>query len=526
MQRAGMRRYGAQRQTYAPRPQRGVEEFIAKERRDFRECLDWQAADIQAAIAKLPAVPPYMDRLRRSQQICVVIGAHMRRFAYYNDMGTGKSFIAMALAAYYQQAEGAKRFLVLVPNRVNIRGWMDQIAKHAPDIKALPLPSNMAAKLTTLEDGDALLFIETYAGFSRMCSKSRGGSKLAPDPDMVAHMATLLDGLILDESSAIGNYKSLQTSVVSDIAAKDDKLCVFLLSGTPFGRDPHLLWPQMKLLDKGYTLGNTLGIFRSTFFTTKINNWGGWEYEFQIKKTPLLHRHIAHRSIRFALDQADLPDVTPIIVRIDLATDAMALHERAITQLRAAKGNYDLCQNAFMRLRQISSGFINMKDADTGEKDRLEFKNNPKLEWIKSQIGNMDGQIIVFHDFIHSGEVLKRALDEMQVGNCIINGQTKDVNRAYDDFTRGRKQVLLLNSQAGAYGVNLQMARYGIYYESPVPVIVRKQTELRFIRPGSEHQKVVKIDLVVNGTVDEAILQFHAQGADLFKAILDGSFKL
>jgi SNF2 family DNA or RNA helicase len=391
------------------------------------------------------------------------------------------------------------------------------------------LPSNMEAKLATLESSDALLYIETYAGFARMCAK-QGRSKMVPDPAMVQRMAKLLDGLILDESSAIGHHKSLQTEVVTDIAEHADaaKLCVFLLSGTPFGRDPHLLWSQMKLLDQGYTLGETLGIFRATFFRTEQNYFGGLSHVFLKKQTPLLHRHIAHRSIRFALDQADLPAVTPIVVHLDLAIDAGQLYEAAVKQLRASRGNYDLCKNAFMRMRQISSGFINLKNPDTGERERLEFKDNPKLEWVKSQIGALDGQVLIYHDFIHSGEVLKAALDEMKVSNCIINGKVSsgEVNRAYDDFTQGKKQVLLLNSQAGAFGVNLQCAKYGVFYESPVPVIIRKQTELRFIRPGSEHQKVVKIDLVVRDTVDEAILQFHAQGADLFKAILDGSFKL
>ena len=522
VQRAGM--------NYQPRIHRGVEAFVARKRRDFRACLDWQALDIEKAVAKLPVHPPFFARLRRSQQICVTIGAHMRRFAFYNDMGTGKSLIGMALAAYFAEAEGAKRFLVLVPNRVNLRGWLDQINKHAPEIKAVALPSNVPAKLATLQDSDALLFIETYAGFARLCSQKGRSRKRVPAPDMVQHMVGLLDGLILDESSAVGHHNSLQTEIISDIVAHKDasKLCVFLLSGTPFGRDPHLLWSQMKLLDGGYTLGETLTLFRATFFTTKQNYFGGWEHEFQKKTTPLLHRHIAHRSIRFALDQADLPAVTPIIIRLDLATDAAQLYEAAAEQLRKSRGHYDLCKNAFMRMRQISSGFINMKDPDTGARERLEFKDNPKLEWIRSQIESMDGQIIIFHDFIYSGELLKRTLDEMKIGNVIINGQVSGgaVNKAYDDFTQGRAQVLLLNSQAGAFGVNLQMARYGIYFESPVPVITRKQTELRFVRPGSEHQHVVKVDLVVNNTVDEAILDFHAQGSSLFKAILDGSFKI
>ena len=507
---------------------KGIEAFQARQRDDFRACLDWSRADIERAVADLPVRPPYFDQLRRSQQICVTIGAHMRRFGYFNDMGTGKSFIAMAIAAYYQAVEGARRFVVLVPNRVNIRGWADQCAKHAPDLKVAAMPSKIDDKIALLESTDALLVIETYAGFTRLCAKANGGGKLSVDPQMLARVCHLIDGMILDESSAIGNHGSLQTDIVQRIAKLNPQLCVYLLSGTPFGRDPQLLWPQMKILDGGHTLGETLGLFRSVFFSSKRNYWGGYEHEFLKKKTPLLHRHIAHRSIRFPLDQADLPAVTPIVVTLDLAADANDLYQAARTQMRDSKGSYELCKHAFIRMRQISSGFVNLKDPETGERERIEFRNNPKLEWVKSQIEGMDGQIILFHDFIFSGEVLKRELDKLKVSNAIINGQCSGtaINKAYDDFTQGKAQVLLLNSQAGAYGVNLQMARYGIYYESPVPVIVRKQTELRFIRPGSQHRTVVKVDLVMNDTVDHLILQFHAQGKSLFRAILDGAVKL
>lgn len=507
---------------------KAVDAFLERPRRDFRACLKWEAAEIEEAVAKLPTRPPYFDRLRRSQQICVAIGAHVRRFGYYNDMGTGKSFIAMALAAYFHEAEGARRFLILVPNRVNIRGWMDQCAKHAPDLKVTAMPSKIPDKLHTLMHDKSLLVIETYAGFSRLCSNANGNGKLSADPKLLAQVAGLLDGMVLDESSAIGHHASLQTEIVHRVAKLNPKMCVFLLSGTPFGRDPHLLWSQMRILDGGYTLGETLRLFRAVFFSSKQNYWGGYEHTFQQKKTKLLHRHIAHRSIRFPLDQADLPAVTAITVPLDLPADANKLYAAAVAQIRASKGSYELCKHAFIRMRQISSGFVNLRDPDTGVREKLEFRENPKLSWVQSQIIGMDGQVLIYHDFIHSGAMLKRALDELEVSNTIINGQISSsaVNQAYDDFTQGKVQVLLLNSQAGAFGVNLQMARYGVYFESPVPVIVRKQTELRFIRPGSEHQKVVKIDLVVNGTVDADILAFHAHGENLFKAILDGRFKL
>lgn len=514
---------------------KAVAAFLRRPRDDFRECLAWQEPQIEAALAKLPIHPPLWEPLRRPQRICLLIGANLHRFAFFNGMSTGKTLIAMSLAAYHKGANGARRFLVLVPNRINIRGWLEQVEKHAPWINAVAMPSSMESKVDTLQNSPALLFIETYAGFTRLCTMPRPKSKKkrrkqddrVPYTKMIDALATLLDGVIADESSALGHDESLQTRVMELLARRRNDLCIFHLSGTPFGREPQLLLPQMRLIDDGYSLGATMGLFRSAFYTATENPFGGYKYEFRKRASPALERCLAHRSVRFSLDAADLPAVFPMEVKLDLAAEPAAYYAAAVDQLRASRGNFDLCKNAFIRMRQISSGFLNVRDPDTGARERVEFAENPKLDWIKSQIGSMDGQVIIFHDFIYSGQLLTRELDAMGVGNCIINGRVTDaeLDRAYEDFTKGRKQVLLLNSQAGAYGSNLQMARYGIYYESPVPVIIRKQTELRFIRSGSHHKTVVKIDLIMNNTVDADILRFHEEGANLFTAILDGSYQ-
>ena len=91
--------------------------------------------------------------------------------------------------------------------------------------------------------------------------------------------------------------------------------------------------------------------------------------------------------------------------------------------MRASRGSYELMKNAFIRMRQISSGFVNVKNEETGKVERLELKESPKLEWIKSQLPDMDGQAIVFHDFIYSGEMLQRELNKLGVSNCLINGK-------------------------------------------------------------------------------------------------------
>ena len=70
------------------------------------------------------------------------------------------------------------------------------------------------------------------------------------------------------------------------------------------------------------------------------------------------------------------------------------------------------------------------------------------------------------------------------------------------------------------------MAKYMFIYESPVPVITRKQILKRIEREGSDHDKVFIYDLICKDTADRQILQAHKEGYSLFEAIVEGRVKL
>jgi len=65
-----------------------------------------------------------------------------------------------------------------------------------------------------------------------------------------------------------------------------------------------------------------------------------------------------------------------------------------------------------------------------------------------------------------------------------------------------------------------------LFYESPVSSIIRKQVEARFIRRYSAWDRVFRYDLLAINTMDERIREFHTEGDDLFKAILEGRARI
>jgi len=507
-----------------------IKEFLGRKREDWREAKTWSDDAIERRRALLPVLPPMWSRLKRHQRVCLLIGAELKRFAFFLDTGCGKTVLSIALARFFRKAGVAKRCLILVPRRANTGEWVREIKKHAPGTSWCVLKGSSTHKWERLEHTKALLVITTYAGLTRMvCAKGvnrRGKNKMMPVPKLVRKLATSFDALFMDESTEVKNKAKLPYRICRQIAKRAP--ATFALSGTPFGRDPSDLWGQMSLVDAGASLGETLGLFRAAFFNAKPDFWGRETYTFNKKMSGELHRCLAHRSLRYEADQADLPRVVRINKSVTLRDDADVYFQEARKELIKAKGNYIESKNAFNRLRQISSGFIGYKDDDTGAKAQFEFDDNPKLEMLLSLIESIreDRKVVVFNEFIYSGARISSELTDMKVKHVRVYGGTKDPAAALKAFVNDPSMRVLVLQNSMVLGLNVQVARYGIFYESPVPVIMRKQAERRVERQHSTHDKVFLYDLVTRGTMDERILAFHKQGGDLFKAIIGGKAKV
>lgn len=461
-----------------------------------------------------------------------MIGAREHRFAFFSDTGTGKTFLSIALMRYFAKADVAQRNLILVPNKVNKTEWaLEGFDKHAPNMRYVVLTGSSKHKWELIEENsDASAFIDTYAGFVRMLcdrqqlKKKKGNRthRLVPNRKRVQMLAEFFDGVYCDESTYLADRRKLPYRVVKKFSQFAEVF--FILTATPFGRNVEQVWSQMHLVDGGETLGETLTLFRSAFFDTKINYWGGYEYTLKKDGRREISRFLDHKSITYPAKESDLPRLVRERKYVALPETAEAYYQRARDELRRSMGNQQAVKNAFLRMRQISSGFVGYKDDESGERAEFVFDKNPKLDLLEALVMKIPEQykFIVFHEFHYSAHVISKMLDRLNIKHVLINGMRKDSDKARrlfraDNNVRG----LVLSNSAGGYGLNLQIARYGLYYESPVPVILRKQTEKRFDRQYSPHDHVFLWDLIVRGTADESILEFHKEGKNLWKAILN-----
>lgn len=467
----------------------------------------------------------FVTEPRTHQLVSCLIGVIEPAFLFFLDMGAGKSKVPLDLIRYRKKRGELHRALILAPELIHMYSWEEQLKQHAPDLSYVLLLGEREERLS-LVNRKSDICLMNYKGLevymSRRVKLTKGGRQHL-DPDAAGRFASQFNFLVLDESHRLGNHQALVYKLCSWLSSA----CTFryALTGSPFGRDPMKLWPQFQLIDQGATLG-LLGLFRSAFFHAKVNYWGGIDYTFRTERKIDLHRIIKHRSLRLEIKLSEKPDYIRIPVR--LSGEGKMFYERIIKRLAESKGDYRSLENSFVRMRQCASGFLSMK-ADDESRIEVRIEPNPKLEALRQFLLDLDEgeKFLIFHDFITSGNNIRRLLDEMKIGYASLYGGVKDVEGQYRRFlTEPKCRAFVLQSQTGSEAINPQgVCRYALFYESPIDSIRRTQAEKRVHRPGQQ-RKVFIYDFVMQGTVEEKILVYIDQGKDLLRAVLNGEERL
>jgi superfamily II DNA or RNA helicase len=496
-----------------------IRDFLNRSLRNLNEMCSLSADEIDEGIASLDPQPKFVTNPLLHQRVCFYLLARCPQVLLWLEMGLGKTKIVLDSFRWYKSAGRLHRLLVCVPNVVNIEEWRDQIAQHAPDLSAVYVEGGRDDRIEALHD-ESDICVVTYAGLNWLVCESVGrqrspGRELRIQPGRIKDVRRLFDAVVWDESTSVMNHQSLSFRVARSISQQ--WFWRVAMSGTPFGRDPAVLWPQLFLVDHGESLGETLGLMRAALFVEKPNYWsGGRDYVFDRRMMPDLRRMVAHSSIHYGSDECiDLPPLVLTKLRVRMTDEQWSYYTAMLDGVRQqhSTGVTDV-ENVFVRLRQVTSGFVSID----GRPSRLSA--NPKLDALCSLVAQIPNRckFVVFHEFIHSGAEIEDALISNGVSCVRLYGETRDHAAVRRQFVSGTVRGLIANSKSGAMGLNLQCANYIIMYESPSSPIIRSQAIGRCHRQGQRATTFV-YDLVGNNTVDERILEFIAQGKDLFEAL-------
>ena len=512
-------------------PTSAIKEFLEQPRDDHRWLKNLTHKQVDEVVAALQPVPKLHPLLHVHQKVCICLGVAYPQFGFWLDMGCGKSLIALELLRYWWECGRLNRAVVLVKNDKAFPTWKAQMKRWGIDIPYVMLGNSSSEEKWAQLEGfkEGIIFL-AYPGATALCSSkvknSKGENRMALDPKKVERFAGGLDALVMDESTVAGHKDSLTSKLCTKLRQRA-QFC-YALAGRPFGRDPTLLWSQYYILDGGETFGETLGLFRAAFFNEEDNPYTSNEYSktytFKAKMKDKMMRIAQHRSIAYAesecIEVPDWPD--PIIEEVSLPEEAQAYQKHIVEEVIAARGNLRAMDNAFLRMRQLSSGFLGFKNEETDKRVEIEFAENPKLDLLLGLLDEVpqDRKAVCFYDYTFSGRKIYEALKAAGRKPIWLWSGTKDSMGEQKRFQEDPDcDVAIINNKVGAYSIDgLQVANYVFFYESPVSVLDRTQAEKRVKRQGQLH-KVFQYDLCVKGTFDRRILDFHKDGADLLAAL-------
>lgn len=507
-----------------------IERFLSRKLDNY----DWFKQEPVAAVdeeLKGLTPPPDFTGWWLHQKVAFLLIEALKRFMLHLDMGAGKTLIVLSIIKYRKQRGEKPKAIVFVPYITSVETWVEECAKHTPELACVPLLGSTAENRQRLENDSGDLFVICYqsavAALATSSKKaSKGKNKWSIDPRLVRRVFSTFDALIMDEVHKAKSIQSLTYKVLRTISAQ----CEYVvgLTGTPFGRDLQDLWPQFYLIDFGDTLGETFGLYREAFFTKKINYWGGYEYKFKKKLFGRLQELIKNSSIRYNVEEfSDMQKCEYIIKKLEPAEGIKAYAEKAIAAIKQVlvknRKKYREIESEYLKLRQLSSGFMTLKGEDN-DRVQIKFDENPKLDALQELVESLPAgrKLIVFHHFIYTNVLISERLTTLGVDHARIYSKTKNpINELRRFKTDDKCRVLVINSQSGSSSLNLQRANYVVFFEAPNSAIDRQQAERRVWRPGQE-QQVFVYDLIMKGTWDSKIHKANAEGRDLLTSLLDG----
>lgn len=413
--------------------------------------------------------------------------------ALFWEMGLGKTKTAIDYARFLAQREGRGdwRVLVICPNTVKWN-WHAEIVKHT----GWPMGEVLEGSLR--QRAEKVRELGKRGMFTIVNCES-----LSLNPLADALVAAGWDMVIVDESTRFKTPSAVRTKKLLKMASRVPYRVI--LTGTPITGKPEDAWAQMEFVAPG-----TFGTWWSYLDRYLVRNpWTKAIEGVKPERREDLAQRVQARSYRVLKSQVlDLPPK----VYEDRVVELEGVQEKAYIQmrdeLRVAIEDTDIAAwnilTQLLRLTQITAGLIG-----EGDKYRwLDSSANAKLAALDELLDeDLAGKpVVVYGLYQKELEALARRYNDH--GDGIIYGPTPERERRdlIDEFQRGHRRLLFVQSHTGGIGINLTAAQYAVYYTRGWSLEDYLQSQDRLHRIGQQGTVTI-IHLVARNTVDEQIAQ-------------------
>ena len=416
-----------------------------------------------------------------------------------DDMGLGKTIQTLSFLEVLRTQKKMKAALIVVPTSLTYN-WLSEASRFTPDLPITIFQSK--------NKEDVIRFLNEHIHGAVICTYGL----FTENQDFFSNYPWNI--LILDEAQNLKNISAKRTTASRSVSAQF-KIC---LTGTPLENHLGEFYSLLDLVVSG-SLGD-LREFREKFIHPEVIQPDEIHF-LKLTAKPLVLRRTKSEIL------TELPPKLESTIKLPFEAKqekiyrdiALSWNERvksAILQEGESKSQI-LMLTALLRLRQACT--------DPGSIPNVKYTEQPPkltvlLEALE-EITESGESALVFTQFLHSFERIKKALTELKIPVFSLHGGTSRVAREqvlknFQECPKGA--VLLMTLKTGGVGLNLVKASYVFHLEPWWNPAVENQATDRAHRIGQ--QKPVQVyRYIMRESVEEKIEILKSRKLAKFNAL-------
>jgi len=433
---------------------------------------------------------------------------HKDEFAYFMEMGTGKSKVLVDNVAMLYNKGAIDSALIIAPKGVYRNWYSQEIPNHLPSHieNKTVLWTATTSKTKDKEyqqlfkvDYDLHILVMNVEAFS-----TKKGLEFATK-FLNCHKTLMA----IDESTTIKTPTAKRTKAICAIG----KLAKYrrILTGSPVTKSPLDLYTQCEFLNENLLGFTSYYTFRNRYAVMRQANFGGRRVQLiaGYQRLDELSKILKPFSDRVLKENClDLPEKTYVERQVELTDEQKKTYETmksaALASLKGKMATAPHVLTQLMRLHQITCGHLK-NDDDT----ITEIKNN-RINSLLELLEETEGKVIIWANYVYDIKQIVNAISKKYGEDSIVQyygavpAETRQKNIVKFQDPESPVKFFVGNPQTGGYGITLTAANNVVYYSNGYDLEKRLQSEDRAHRIGQK-KAVTYIDLITPKTVDEKI---------------------
>ena len=309
----------------------------------------------------------------------------------------------------------------------------------------------------------------------------------------------------------IKNYSSLSSEAVKSINAK----VKFALTGTPIENNLMELWSIFDYVMPTY-------LYSKSKFQDKFMGKDGDIEKLRSMIKPFILRRLKKDVM------LELPEKVEKKFFVEMAESQKKVYkafaEDAKNKLldKDEENNKITILSYLTKLRQICLDPSLIIEDYNGENSKLDVA----MDIIVDRIEN-NKKILLFSQFTSVLDVIKKKLDEEEIGYYYLDGGTKASSRIemVNKFNEDEeKNIFLISLKAGGTGLNLTGASTVVHFDPWWNPAIEDQATDRAHRMGQKNSVEV-IKLIGKGTIEEKILTLQESKKEIIDNIMGSNYE-